>query len=464
MRRWPAPVLLGCLLSLALVFSYGGIRPGAVARTDMTVVKTAKLPTVLYTATPFYDSLAALAGRERFPQGAQLMILRGDYAEPLLPDFAASADASVSFDGTEVLFAGKRRKGDPWQIWRTALKGGEPQRVIASSEDAIRPLWMPGGRLLYAIRERHGFALQTASLDGSDRLALSYTPGNYVPDDVLHDGRILFESGFPLGAGSLPEMFLVYPDGSGVESVRCDHGSAREHGREMQSGDIVFTQRGAMARFTSALADETAVHAPPGEYAGDVAELHNGHWLLAVKRRGEQHFALALWQPGSSTLSEVVRDPRRDLVEPSLAEARPIPNHHPSALHPWSTANLLALNARITRGGILPSVPATVEVEEVGVGGVAEVVGRAPVENDGSFFVQVRGNGPVRFVLLDAAGRRVRSEHGWFWARGGEQRVCVGCHAGPERAPDNKLPQVLLRSTTPVDATGKNLQKVEAAR
>ena len=31
----------------------------------------------------------------------------------------------------------------------------------------------------------------------------------------------------------------------------------------------------------------------------------------------------------------------------------------------------------------------------------------------------------------------------------GEQRVCVGCHAGPERSPENAAPQILQRSTKP---------------
>ena len=36
----------------------------------------------------------------------------------------------------------------------------------------------------------------------------------------------------------------------------------------------------------------------------------------------------------------------------------------------------------------------------------------------------------------------------------GEQRICVGCHTGPERASENRVPAVLLRTTTPVDLTG----------
>jgi hypothetical protein len=38
--------------------------------------------------------------------------------------------------------------------------------------------------------------------------------------------------------------------------------------------------------------------------------------------------------------------------------------------------------------------------------------------------------------------------------RHGEQRICVGCHTGPEQAPENRVPAVLLRTTTPVDVTG----------
>jgi hypothetical protein len=76
------------------------------------------------------------------------------------------------------------------------------------------------------------------------------------------------------------------------------------------------------------------------------------------------------------------------------------------------------------------------------------------VASDGSFFVKAPGNQPIRFALLDAKGAVMRQERGWFWARGGEQRICIGCHTGPERASENRVPAVLLKSTTPADLTG----------
>jgi hypothetical protein len=68
--------------------------------------------------------------------------------------------------------------------------------------------------------------------------------------------------------------------------------------------------------------------------------------------------------------------------------------------------------------------------------------------------VKTPADQPIRFALLDKKGAVLRQEQGWFWIRRGEQRICVGCHTGPERASENRVPDVLLRTTTPVDLTG----------
>jgi hypothetical protein len=143
-----------------------------------------------------------------------------------------------------------------------------------------------------------------------------------------------------------------------------------------------------------------------------------------------------------------------DLVEPVLVAPRPRPNRHPSGLHPWDYANLLALDARVSRDGDLRARPVSVRLKAQDASGRTVAMGTAPVEQDGSFFVKVPADRPIRFTLLDFKGSVVRQEHGWFWARGGEQRICVGCHAGPERASENRVPAVLMRTTEPVDLTG----------
>jgi hypothetical protein len=425
---------------------------------------------VIVTAAPMYQPLAALKGEERFPEGAQLLLIHEGNAQPLVPEFAASADASVSFDGGSVLFAGKKTSSDKWQIWEVTLADRRVRPVVTSRDDAIRPLYLPGWRVVYAQRTQQRFILESARLAESKALdeiegpsaksvlPLTYMSASAVPADVLADGRILFEAGFPLGEGATPELFLVYSDGSGVESYRCDHpvnaAGSRWGGRQLDFGDVVFTHGGSLARFSSPLAHEERIAAPRGEYAGAIAETATGEWLVSARDSANANYALKIWKPGAAAMRTVLVKRGEDLVEPVVVAARDRPRRHPSGLHDWDYANLLALDARISRDGALKGVPANVRLETQDVAGHAVAMGSAPVEQDGSFFVKAPADRAIRFVLLDASGAVLRQEHGWFWIRRGEQRICVGCHAGPEHASENQVPEVLLRTTTPVDLTG----------
>jgi hypothetical protein len=409
---------------------------------------------VIVTAAPAYDATAALHGEERFARGAQLLQVKDGHAEALVQDFAASADADVSFDGKKVLFAGKKTAIEPWAIWELTLADRSARKVIGDDADAVRPLYLPGDRVAYAQRTAHGFQLATAQLDGSDSLQLTHVSASAIPSDILADGRILFESTYPLGEGKTPELYLVYSDGSGFESYRCDHGAARWGGKQLSSGDVVFTHGNDLARFSSPLAAEAPIAVPKAVYAGDVAEVEPSDWLVSARSGGEAHASLKLWRPGASQLQTFFVKPNEELVQPVLVKERTRPHRHPSALHDWSYGNLLALNARESREGDLKVAPSAVQVETLDANGGAVALGTAPVEPDGSFFVRAPGDRPIRFALLDARGTVLRREHGWFWIRKGEQRVCVGCHTGPERASENQVPAVLLRTTTPVDLTG----------
>jgi hypothetical protein len=429
-------------------------------------------PDFIVTVAPVYKPLAEFQGQERFPNGAQMLLVHDGKAEPLVPGFAATADADVSFDGKFVLFAGKKSASDSWQIWELTLQDRSVRKVIETAGDAERPLNLPGGRLLWAQRTAYGFQIESADdghlprpvflnpTAGAGILALTYLHTSAFPADVLADGRILFESNFPLGEGSTPELYTVYADGSGVESYRCDHGRGRWGGMQLASGDVVFTHGASLARFTSPLAHEEPVAAPAAEYAGGIAETASRNWLLSARTIGGAHYGIHLWDPSfaaktrSTKLETVLEISGMNLVEPVLIAPRSRPNRHPSGLHPWDYANLLALDARHSRDGDLKAAPPSVRLEVQNERGVVAAMGTAPVERDGSFFVKVPADIPIRFALLDEEGSVVRREQGWFWIRKGEQRICVGCHTGPERASENLVPAVLLHTTSPVDLTG----------
>jgi hypothetical protein len=436
------PALLLLLLALEPTRSAVNAAPGN------------ETPTFLYTVTNHYDPLAWMRGADRFSSGATIFVHDALSKHPLVPDFAASADSALSFDGQRVLFAGKLKAEDPWQIWEVPLAGGKPRRVTSGSDDAVRPLYLPEDRVVYARRSAGRFITETVDLAGGKPLALTYGPANFLPTDVLRDGRILFEAAYPLGAETTSEIYTVYSDGSGVESYRCDHGSMRHSGRQMSSGDVIFASGHALARFTSARAQEMPVSAPVGEYAGEVVETSQGDWLMPWRTNAAGHFQLMFWTPGTTTLRLAMTGQHADAVQPALVTERTIPNRHPSGLHDWPNANLLCLNAYTSKFDFAAGTIHSVRVYSRDGEGAPRLLGTAPVESDGSFFVQVPSEQPLQIELLDGAGKTLKREAGFFWMRRGEQRGCVGCHAGPETSPENAVPMALLKSTTPADMTG----------
>jgi hypothetical protein len=422
-------------------------------------------PPLLYTLADRYEPLAWMRAAERFPNAATI-VLRNDKARhPLLKDFSASADPAISFDGKTVLFAAKHKPTDHWQIWEIPLPNGEPRQLTSCLDDCIRPLYLPENRIVYAKKIDGRFVIEAATLvngKAADPVRLTYSPENALPSDVLHDGRILFASA---SAGGTPELYTVYPDGSGVESYRCDHGKAHYEGRQVSSGDIVFATTSGLGRFTSAQAHEVNLPAPAGEYSGDIAETTSGDWLLSWRPSNKAPFQLMRWKDVGRTLLSAQAGALQPIVveqgnvlQPTPITERPAPKRFPSALHEWSYANLLCLNSYTSKYEFTAGTIHSMRLYTHDAEGKAKLLGTAPVEDDGSFFVQVPGDQPIQIELLDHAGNTLQREKGWFWMRKGEQRICVGCHAGPETAPDNAVPMILLKSTTPADLTGTAAQ------
>jgi len=434
-----------------------GVRSGLVAAAALAgamlwaaVPGAPPIPPYLFTSAPRYDAQAWLAGRDRFPSGATLILVSGQKRRPLVSGFYASADAAVFYDGAKALFAGKRDSTAHWQVWETAIEGGAPRQITSGDSDCIRPLYVPDGRVAYTRISPRDSAIEIAPLAGGHAERLTYAPGWVLTSDLLHDGRILFEYA---AAGRTRELYTVYPDGTGVESLRCDHGPDRAGARQIASGDVIFTAGGRLARFTSALAVQAQVAQPKGEPSGPIAEISPGRWMVAL-RNAAGPFGLVVWDAATAQTREIEIPKDANAVEPAMLAARVPPREFPSALVATRTAgNLLCLNVRQSKTPLAGDI-ATVRVYARGVDGAPVPLGQAAVERDGSFYVQVPADRPLRIELLDAAGRSVRAERDWFWMRPSEQRICVGCHAGPERAPDNALPEVLLHSTVPVKMLG----------
>jgi hypothetical protein len=400
----------------------------------------------LCTNAPQYDPSAELKGLNRFPKGAAIILVSTSGRLRIAPDLYASADPIVSFDGTQILFAGKARADSPWQIWEAPAAGGTPRQLSHCQSDCTHPVYIPDGRIAYTRASSAGSDIEIADAKGGSPQRLTFAPGRYVTQDVLRDGRILMES-----AG---ELYTVYPDGTGVESLRCDHGPRRTGARQIASGDVIFSVGGRLARFTPALASETDVAQPQGESAGPIAEIAPDRWLIAL-RKPNRPFGLYAWTREGSRLDPVEIPAGANAIQPVLVRPRARAKQFPSGLVESRTdGNLLCLDSRATKDQPITEAVAAVQVYTRDAAGAAVLLGRQDVAGDGSFYVQVPADKPLRIELLNAAGHAVRAEQGWFWMRPSEQRICVGCHTGPERSPENKVPEVLQRSIVPEKLLG----------
>jgi hypothetical protein len=207
---------------------------------------------------------------------------------------------------------------------------------------------------------------------------------------------------------------------------------------------VLFLNAGKLARFTSALATQTTGVAAVGDIGSPVAEAANGDLIVSAKHSGDARFAL---YSGNRKLQSFVD---ADAVDPVMITLREGPRRFPSARVPErGAANLLCLNANITRDRALDAAPRAVRIFTQAEG-KAKLLGQSLIEPDGSFYVQLPGEMPLRMEVVGAGGKVLRAEKNWWWLRTGEQRVCVGCHAGPERAPDNDVPAILQKTTEPV--------------
>jgi len=338
------------------------------------------------------DLAAAERGAERFPSGSRLVLVANDSRHEIAKGFFAAADPAVSFDALRLMFAGRENPKSVWRIYEVPIEGGTPKAITGGDADCIRPVYLPDS-IVYARRTPSGFQIERLKDGSVDRL--THAPGNWLPSDVLADGRILLDGPHALGR----DIYTLYSDGSGIETVRCDHAGPRRNARQAEDGDIVFEGSRGTWRFTSALASAVAFRA--------------------------------------ATIRE------RDVAP------RPVPNRHPSGLHDKDGSNVLCLSVYTSKLAIPEG-----SVSRVRVYSESGELGDAPVETDGSFYVHVPHDTPLRFELFDSAGHLVAAQKSWTWQRRGEQRVCIGCHAGPERAPENAVPGILLRDTKPVNLAG----------
>jgi Hydrazine synthase alpha subunit middle domain len=434
-------------------------------------------PDILFVQTPV---LASGALAQRFPKGSAIVRLSNSTTEHeivhLTDGFFAAADPQVSFDGTKVLFSGQKGLNDRWQVWEMSLDGSNKHQITQCAEDCLRGAYLPAEQIVLTVEGGKGTQplsyLAVIKLDGSGFQPITFGTAPFQLETVLKDGRIVASAPWPLAeteqGGSSRLLYTLRPDGTALESFRCEHAekAVQTDAEELQDGSLIFVRKSLAGNSTSGELVRIQQGTPAGVPLGarqaiyqSPRQLSDQDLVVAKEVTGvansSRRFDLYLFHLRTGTLGErLYADPQLSGVQPVPVKPHMTPKHYWNTLNPDSTTgNFISLNSYLSADDIHGHSAALIsQVRVVTVNstdGKERDLGEAPVEADGSFFVKVPANWPIRFVLLDAKGQIIREEHGWIWTRPGEQRGCTGCHGDKAVAPENHWPQTLRRFDTP---------------
>lgn len=444
----------------------------------------------------------------RFPQGSRLVRLSpSDHApHSLTPDFFAAADPRISFDGARLLIAGKKTADSLWQIWEMNLDGSDTRQITHCPGDCLKPAYLPRGEIVFtafsegpagmtlnrskaqgsisptaasATPTRATSQLWVCKMDGSDAHAITFGPGDFQVETVLKIGTILATARSPLlpsnGQPADRQLYTLRPDGTGLATLRCDHQhpAIRSQAQELDDGAVVFVKAsltssnlgGDLAWIRRGALHNAPLTAPPVVASAPQPLAADKLLVARESTTGPPTGKLSLYAFDAARgrfVTPIYQDAKNSMVE-----AVPVAAHEPPRWY-WSTLNpalqkgyFVCMNAYLAEG--VPQGRIAAKLTRVRVLALdattqhESLLGEAPVEEDGSFYIAVPADQPVRFQVLDGAGHVVREQRSWLWSRSGEEHGCVGCHEDRALAPENRWPMALRRFDTPTPLGVANL-------
>jgi Hydrazine synthase alpha subunit middle domain len=477
-RHWFAAIALSFLLASLIAARPRTTAPQAGALSsetlgDIVFVSAARLSTV--STVP------------HFPEGSSIMRLstsNGRAPVDLTPEFFAAADPQVSFDGKRILFSAQKARGGLWQVWEMGNDGSGKHQITTCRGNCFRPAYLPVGDIVYTTAtEQDGHwacNLAVSAMDGSQERVITFGPGDYELETVLNDGRVLASASSPLRSEanhtSSRSLYTLRPDGSGLELLRPDLGdnAFSADADELDDAFCAFIRTqasgdafGGQLEFLQQGRKHALPAAPVASMCRSPRRFNENQFIMAcaVPAGSSEPPKFDLYLSGIATpgfTRKIYADARKSSFQAAAFAPRERPKILWSTLRPDARAGyFVALNSYHSADfpdGRLPGRIERIRVVLLDRNSREEkILGDASVETDGSFYIAVPADQPVRFELLDRDGTVIQAQKSWIWSRGGEQRACIGCHEDKALAPDNHWPLALKRFDSPIQIGVKDV-------
>lgn len=428
--------------------------------------------------------------------GRLVLVLPDGSRRELVSGFDSACEPDVSFDGKRLLFSGKRKASDPWNIFELDLKGGPPRQITQGAGNCRSPIYLstlftldspePWSIIAFVsdasgefneIGDRRSTSLYSCRLDGSELRRLTFNPSSDLDPFQVWDGRIVYstweralpEHG-PLGRFAL---FSIYSDGTDVSPFVVHTGKRiKQMPAISDQGLCLFVESDQAAPDGSGVLSRVLLRRPGHTYR-QLTRPEDGRFLFPSPLPGGRFLVSRLASSGEGTYEVVEFDPETGQTAPvhdnpsvhDLYPRRVGPRRAPDGRstvveETYPTGQIYGINigihqlprrewltpAMARRLRVLEALPRTQHTSEDRESPFLRkrILGEAVVEPDGSFFFEVPANVPVQLQLLDEDGLAIQS-CSWIWVKNNEKRGCIGCHENPDLTPPNRLPLAVGR-------------------
>ncbi len=446
--------------------------------------------------------------RAPYGQGARIVRVDPDGSvHPLTTAFHSACEPDVSFDGKRFLFAGKRTPQDSWDIYEMTVDGSGVRQITRGLGDCRWPGYLSTQYVITAtepwyqitfVGTGHGWvneaaggpaaALYSCRLDGTEVKRLTYNLSSDFDPVIMWDGRLLYASwqraSLEHGLRGRIRIFGVNTDGSDYAAYVAPVGRRIQHMPcTTPTGLAVFVEcdqvpwdgAGTLAAVDTRRPLKTyrALTIEADGLFHSPAPLPDGRLLVAWRPPdGSRPHGLYCLDPGSRRLAPVFDDPafhdfhakavyRRDepdgrssVVDESVPHGvlyclnvyqSDLNRKEESWLRPGTSLRLRVVQG-MPRTKTGPAVSRGLSLPDPAWPGLAarRILTEMPIENDGSFVLEVPANTPLELQILDDRGMALR-RCGWIWVRSRFNQGCIGCHEDQELSPENLLTDALER-------------------
>lgn len=380
-------------------------------------------------------------------------------------------DPQLHYDGRKILFAYRKGGTHPFHLYEINVDGSGLRQLTDGPDDDIEPTYCPDGGIIFCSSRCRRFVncwytrvatLYRCDADGGNVRMLSSNNDHDNTPWMLPDGRVLYMRWEYVDRSQVHfhHLWAMNPDGTaqtvfygnlhggvamldakpipGTDKVVASFSPG--HGRPEHLGPIAIVdpKRGPDDLTAARMVSKSGDWKDPWAFSEDCFLVAHKLGLFVMDGEGNTELIYKL-PPSDSQLQcnepRPIQPRERELTLQSRVDLR-APTGRLLLEDVYHGRNM----AGVERGAIkkllvLQQLPKPVNfsggMEPLTIGGsftLAEVVGEAPVEPDGSAYLEVPALRSLFFVALDKDDVAVKRMHSFVTVQPGETTGCVGCH------------------------------------